>query len=154
MSHLTIHTQFPTLRKEYLEVKQFIKNETGETEISLRTTLVDDLGLYGDDNYDLLGKFVTKYNLKLDGFSYSKHFESESEVFNNGMIFIRLLFLPFFLLIWLINIIVVRGRNWKSIVFYPKWNGPQKLDMTIADMVIWKLSNTYNLRANTRVIIE
>jgi hypothetical protein len=154
MSELTIYTEFSTLRNQYLEVKQFIERETAEKGISLKTKLVDDLGLYGDDNYDLLDKFVRKYELKVGSFNYSEHFESESEIFNNGILFIRLLFFPFFFIIWLIRIILTRGRNWKSIEFYPDWNGPKKLDMTVADMIIWKLNNSYHLRANTKVIIK
>ena len=154
MRQLTIHTNFSTLRNVYLEVKQFIESETGENNINLKTTLINNLGLHGEDNYDLLSKFIARYKLRLDGFNYSKHFNSETEVFNNGMVFIRILFFPFFFSIWLIRIIGAKGKNWRSIEFYPKWKGPHRLDLSIGDLVIWKLSNNYNLRANTRVIFE
>jgi hypothetical protein len=56
------------LRLAYIEVKSFIENESGDAITSLNTRIENDLGIAGDDNLDLLEKFVAKYELGVTGF--------------------------------------------------------------------------------------
>lgn len=103
MSPILLHLDFKTLRQAYNEVKNFIETESASSVSSLNTKIEEDLGCAGDDNAELLEKFVTKYNLDITGFDYSKHFLSEGELFDSGTVLLMLLSLPFSLVFWLIK---------------------------------------------------
>ncbi|MFP9100137.1 hypothetical protein ACLI09_13890 [Flavobacterium sp. RHBU_24] len=98
MERKTYTADFATLKKAYLEVKGFLEEESWENVKSLSTTVENDLGLYGDDNYYMLIKFIDKYQLEEDGFDYSTHFLSEGELFNSGTMFLHLLLLPLYII--------------------------------------------------------
>jgi hypothetical protein len=68
------------IKGAFVEVKSFLEAETGSKVASLKTRIDGDLGCAGDDNYDLIDKFITKYSLDYAGFDYSKHFLSEGEI--------------------------------------------------------------------------
>jgi len=76
------HINFSNLRHSYKTVKDFLETESGDEVKSLDTKIADDIGLWGDDNWDLLTKFVTTFKLDTRDFKYDKHFESEEELFN------------------------------------------------------------------------
>ena len=84
MKDNNLHIDFATLRQAYSEVKTFIEKETNDKVDSLNTKIEDDLGYAGDDNWELLQKFVTTYKLDTTGFDYSKHFLSEGELFDSS----------------------------------------------------------------------
>ena len=149
MEHSLFYTDFKTARAAYIEVKSFIEAEAYDKVTSLKTKIAEDLGCYGDDNWYLLNKFVIKYNLDARTFDYSKHFVSESEVFNSGIVFIKILLFPFFFLIWITRL-ALKEKSWKEIEFYPDW-GRKTLDITFADMLIWYLTGRYNVRSNIKV---
>jgi hypothetical protein len=91
MSPTVLHIDFKTLRQAYVEVKNFIEAESASHVSSLNTRIEEDLGCAGDDNADLLDRFITKYNLDITGFDYSTHFLSEGELFGSGVVLLRLL---------------------------------------------------------------
>jgi hypothetical protein len=66
------HNDFGTLRKAYLEIKAFVEKKVGAEVESLDTKIEEDLGCTGDDSYELIEEFVTKYNLDPSGFEFSK----------------------------------------------------------------------------------
>jgi hypothetical protein len=105
MTPTVLHSDFKTLRQAYTKVKSFIEEEVGDEVSSLKAKIEDDLGCAGDDNYELLEKFVTKYKLDATGFDYSKHFLSEGELFGSGAAFWTLLLLPIALVLWLIKML-------------------------------------------------
>jgi len=147
------HTDFKTLRLAYLEVKSFIENESGDEITSLDTKIENDLGLAGDDNWELLEKFVTKYKLNTTGFDYSKHFLSEGELFNSGTALISLLMIPVIILRWFIKLITFGKYDFTDKQLFP--NAERKtLDMTFGDMLVWYLTGTYNLRGNIKVTLK
>ena len=155
MKHCNHFTDLKTLRKTYLEIKQFLKQETGEKDISLKTKIAEDLGFYGDDNLELLNKFVIKYNLQADGFNYSSYFESEAGLFNNGMFVVYLLLFPFYFTIWIAKIITTKPANWKRIRLYPEWKrNPEPKDLTFGDLVVWYLKGNFGLRENINVALQ
>ena len=71
--------KYTEIKDAYLEVKKFLEHASGEKINSLNTKIVDDLKLWGDDNYFLLIEFIEKYNLNFEKFEYDKHFDSEGE---------------------------------------------------------------------------
>src|ERR1700749_5082413 len=93
----TRQIEFDKLRHAYVTVKSFIESESYEKVKSLNTKIEEDLGLSGDDNLDLLKKFVKKFELDYKDFDYSKHFLSEGELYGSEAALTNLLALS----IWL-----------------------------------------------------
>ena len=143
--------QFKELRKTYKEIKDYLENASGENVNGLNTKIAEDLGLWGDDNYYLLEEFVKKHNLNFDKFDYSKHFESEGELFNGSNALIGFLTLPF--------LIIARIIKW----FFPKVKTPfdssflplknERADLTFGDLIVSKLKGEFCLRKETLIEI-
>ena len=153
MTETLHHTNFKALRLAYLEVKSFIEHESSDEITSLNTRIENDLGMAGDDNLELLEKFVAKYKLSTEGFDYSKHFLSEGELFNSGTALINLLLIPIFLLRWIIKLITFGRIDLIDKQLLPN-SGRQTLDITFGDMLVWYLTGTFNLRSNVRVTLK
>ena len=147
---IILHSDFKTLRLAYLEVKAFVENELGDEVLSLNTKIEDDLGCAGDDNWELLEKFVTKYRLDTTGFDYSKHFLSEGELFGSGAALWTLLGLPIMLIVWLIKILTLNKIDWTQKQIFPDWDR-KTIDMTFGDMLTWYLTGKYNLGKDVHV---
>jgi len=79
----TQQIEFEKLRHAYVTVKHFLETEAREKVAYLNTKIEADLGLSGDDNLELLEKFVTKFELDYKNFDYSKHFYSEAEIMDS-----------------------------------------------------------------------
>jgi hypothetical protein len=149
MATTVINKDFTTLRQAYLEVKTFLEKELGDEVCSLKTKIEDDLGCAGDDNYELLQKFVTKYKLDTAGFDYSKHFLSEGELFGSGAVLLNLLTLPMTISIWLIKVLTFGKVDFTKTQLLPDLNR-QTIDMTFGDMLTWYLTGRYYLRADIK----
>ena len=146
MTTVNKHVSFFKLRGAYLEVKDFIEMETNEEVLSLNSKLVDDLRLSGDDNYDLLEKFVTKYKLDIRGFDYQKHFHTEYELYGSEQAFYNILKMAMILLFFSIRILtfgIVKADLVKLNILDAQRNVK---DMTVGDMVTWYLEKEYKLR--------
>lgn len=148
-----IYSDFKTLRDAYIEVKNFITDETYAKTLSLKTTIDGDLGCAGDDNLDLLEKFVEKYNLNFEGFDYSKHFLSEGELMEFGYFPIGILLMFIYLIA-----IVVKAITFSKIDFTKfklmSVRTRQTLDMTFGDMLTWYLMGRYTLRTDVNFILK
>ena len=145
----TTYIQFKDIKIAYLEIKDFIEKETGDKVVSLNTRIDADLGCAGDDNYDLIDKFVTKYSLDYSEFNYSKHFLSETEVAPGP-------FFPLILIILIISFII-------RVVTFGKVNLSElqlfsfqrkTLDLTFGDMLTWYISGAYNLRGDVKYLLS
>ncbi|WP_266365345.1 DUF1493 family protein [Tellurirhabdus rosea] len=150
MTQTIFYTDFKTLRSAYIEVKSFIEKEAGDEVSSLNTKIEDDLGCAGDDNYELLEKFVAKYKLDATGFKYSKHFLSEGELFGSGAALLTLLALPFVITFRLIKGLTRGKVDLNKANLIPDWQR-QTTDITFGDLLTWYLTGQYNLRANVVV---
>lgn len=135
---------FATLRKAYLEIKTFLEEESCENVKSLSTTIENDLGLAGDDNYLLLIKFTDKYNLGHEGLDYDAHFLSEGELFDLGTFFLNLLLLP----LYIIKLISLGKIN---ILPPPGYLQRETTDLTFGDMVAWYLVKEFRHRADIEI---
>ena len=153
MTQQIYYSDFKTLRQAYNEVKSFIEKETYDEVLSLNTKIESDLGCAGDDNWELLEKFVTKYKLDITGFDYSKHFLSEGELFGSGAALGKLLGLPIVIVLWLIKLVSFGKIDWTQKQIFPNWNR-ETSDMTFGDMLTWYLTQKYNLRKDVRVRLQ
>ena len=152
MKRLNYYTDFRTLRQAYVEVQQFLQDETVDNEIQLNTKLVEDLGCSGDDNYELIEKFVSKYKLDITGFDYMKHFHSEAELYDSNAAFIRLIGLPIFIMAYLLKIISFKKIDMTQKNILPVTTR-KTLDMTLGDMLAWRITGKYNLRKQMNVAL-
>lgn len=150
MTPTVLHTDFKSLRQAYIEIKSFVEKEVGDEVSSLKTKIEYDLGCAGDDNYELLEKFVTKYKLDVTGFDYSKHFLSEGELFDSGAAFWQLLSLPIILILGLIKMLTFSKVDWTKKQLFPDWDRETK-DMTFGDILTWYLMGEYKLRKDVVV---
>ena len=143
-----VYQDFKTLRKAYIEIKDFLEKQAfSDAKISLDTRIVQDLELYGDDNYFLLDKFITQYHLDYENFYYNEHFLSEGEVCNPNEIFL----IP-------INIILffIRLLSFGKITIKPfSFNSDRPtLDMSFGDMLTWYLQGKYTLRNDVKFVLK
>nr|WP_299383100.1 hypothetical protein [Allomuricauda sp.] len=143
--------EFKELRKVHKEIKDFLENASGVNVKGLNTKIAEDLGLWGDDNYYLLDEFVTKHNLNFDKFDYSKHFESEGELFNGNEVLIGLLTLPFWIIARIIKWIFPKVRTPFESSFLPMKN--ERADLTFGDLIVCQLKGEFCLRKNTMIEI-
>lgn len=132
--------EFSKLRHAYVTVKNFIESEAWEKVKSLDTKIENDLGMAGDDNLELLEKFVAKFELEHQNFKYSKHFLSEGELFNSTTAFLTLLNLSVWIPLKTIELLTFN----KIKLGKPNFNsGPQREDLTFREMIIWYIEKDY-----------
>jgi hypothetical protein len=153
MEAAIIYSDFKTLRAAYIEVKKFITTEVGVKNFSLKTTIESDLGCAGDDNFELLEKFVIKYNLDFTGFEYSKHFLSEGELMQIGYIPIGILSMFIYLIAIIAKTITFNKIDFTKFQLLSN-RYRQTLDMTFGDMLMWYLTGKYTLRNEIKIRLK
>jgi hypothetical protein len=137
------HIELAELRNAYITVKNFIEAESFEEVKSLNTRLVGDLGLLGHDNYELIVKFVDKFNLDHKDFKYNNHFYTEGELFDSTAALINLTTLIFWIPTKLIELISFRKiKTWKYSIIKPD---RKVLDLSFRDMLTWYIQGKYKL---------
>ncbi|MEM7162835.1 MAG: hypothetical protein AAF487_10405 [Bacteroidota bacterium] len=142
--------KYTEIEDAYLEVKKFLEHASGEKINSLNTKIVDDLKLWGDDNYFLLIEFVEKYNLNFEKFEYDKHFDSEGEFIGFKNLILGLLKLP----LLIINSLIIKFISFNTYyqidnILYDKTN--KKKDLTFGDLISSKLKGEFCLRNECRI---
>lgn len=135
-------------------MKSFVEQESSGKVSSLKTRLVKDLGCSGDDNLDLLEKFVIKYNLEQTGFEYQKHFNTEYELFGSEAALYRLIKLPIQIFLAAIRILSFGKVKADQVMVTFFEEGRPVSDMTIGDMVTWYLEKDYKLREDVKYVID
>jgi hypothetical protein len=111
MQYLEI--EYKTLRKITREVYQFVKEECGvdyyKCHKKSKVGLEDDLGITGDDGYELVEKFSEIFNVNVDNFDYLIYFDPEPGPVDY---FFSLIFIIVFLVIWL-------AKHLVALLLYP-----------------------------------
>jgi hypothetical protein len=71
------------------QVIRFVAIQTGADcrGLTIRTTLVGDLGVAGDDGDDLMDEFSRQFDVDMSEFDASKHFGSEGVPLLHGILF-------------------------------------------------------------------
>lgn len=142
--------KYTELKRTYLEVKKFLEHASGEKINSLNTRIVEDLKLWGDDNYFLLIEFIEKYDLNFEKFDYDKHFESEGEFVGFKTLILGIFKLPVLIInSLLIKYISVKTYNKIDNILYDRTN--DKKDLTFGDLILSKLNGEFTLRENCRI---
>ena len=128
--------EFEKLRHAYVTVKNFLEKESYEKVTSLDNKIADDLALSGDDNYELLEKFVTKFELDHKNFDYNKHFYSESELYGSDAALLNLLSLSVWLPLKTIELLTFNKIK-LSKPKMPVTPNRKVFDLTFKDMLTW-----------------
>jgi hypothetical protein len=144
--------EFSKLRRAYITIKGFLESESGDDLESLKTKIVKDLGLAGDDNYDMLTKFVDKFKLEFADFEYDKHFYSEGELFDSSAALYNLLILSIWLPLKTIELLTFNKIQIPKLSFYQP--ARQVSDMTFRDLLTWYIEGKYIPEGNVKYAIK
>jgi hypothetical protein len=144
----TRQIEFEKLRHAYIVVKQFLETEGYKKVTSLNNRVEEDLGLSGDDNYELLEKFVTKFELENKNFDYRKHFLTEGELFVGERTLADLLTLSVWLPLKTIELLTFN----KIKIEKPNFELPYRevSDLTFKDLLTWYIEKEFKLSAEIK----
>lgn len=143
--------EFTKLRFAYSTIKSFLEKESGENVLTLKTKIEEDLSMLGDDSYELMVCFVEKFELDHQGFLFDKHFHSEGELVQPGIIIINLLTLSIWLPLKTIELLTFN----KLKIDKPKFQKPDREveDMTFKDMLTWYIEGKYTIEKGIKYMI-
>ena len=133
--------EFNKLRFAYETVKRFLEDQSGDTVYSLKTKIAEDLGMTGDDNYDMLAEFVKKFELEHQGFNYDKHFYSEMELYDSTAALINLLSLSIMIPLKAIELLMLNKIHIPKPGFYKP--SRKVTDMSFRDLLTWYIEGKY-----------
>lgn len=138
----TKEIEFSKLKHAYITIKQFLEKESGGKVTSLDSKVETDLGLSGDDNLELLEKFVNKFELDYKSFEYDKHFYSEEELFGLGRAVVSLLTLSVWLPLKTIELLTFNKVNIDKPKF-PVLPDREVSDLTFKELITWYIEKDY-----------
>ncbi len=141
--------EFEKLRYAYITIKHFLETETYEKINSLNDKIEKDLALSGDDNLELLEKFVKKFELDHKGFNYSKYFLSEGELFDPGAVIVNLLAVSVWLPLKTIELLTLNKINLDKPKL-PIRPDRHVLDLTFKDLITWYLEKEFKTSAEIK----
>jgi len=154
-----IKISFNNLKREYLEVQKFLQKESGEKNINNKSKVANDLSLWGDDNVDMLEKFITKYEVDFSNFNYEKHFESEGELFDSIGVLLGILFLPLYVFKFLLHLFFkpfskTYSDKINDFNFFLNETKSDRIDLTMGDLITSKIQGKFNLRENVKFVFD
>jgi hypothetical protein len=141
MDKQTRQIEFSKLRFAYFTIKSFLENESFAEVKSLNSKIAGDLGMTGDDTYELLVKFIEKFDLDYKGFEFDNHFFSEGELYGSGAALINLLTLSIWLPLKTIELLTFNKIKLNKPDFYQP--DRQVDDMTFRDFLTWYIEGNY-----------
>jgi len=147
-----MEAKYSEIKKTYLEVKKFLEYKSSMKVENLKTKIVDDLGLWGDDNLFLLEDFSNRYNVNFDKFDYEEHFDCEGDFISLKTLILGFLKLPVLIInSFCVKYISIKTYNKIDKVLYDKTNN--KKDLTFGDLILSKLNGEFTLRENCKIIL-
>ncbi|MFV5703847.1 DUF1493 family protein [Flavobacterium sp. XS2P12] len=154
-----IKISFKNLKQNYLEVQQFLKEQSGEEYIYNKSKIANDLSLWGDDNYDMLEDFIKKYNLDFSTFNYDEHFESEGELFGSGSVLLRIVLIPLYIIKFILSLIFKPfskeySKKVNSFNFFLKKHTSNRIDLTMGDLITSKIQGKFYLKENIKFVFH
>ena len=142
MNNKESEIEFSKLKLAYLTIKRFLEEESFEEVKSLDTKVSDNLGLDGDDNYEMLERFIEKFELDHKDFEYDKHFYSEGELFGSGAALVNLLTLSVWLPLKTIELLTFNKVKINKPDFYQP--DREVSDLTFRELLTWYIEGKYS----------
>ena len=144
---------YSELKESYLFMQNLVRRYVDKNDkINLKTKIVDDLELWGDDNEVLLLELRDEYNVNFDNFDYSKYFEDETPTLLGC--FSGLILLPLYIIKGLFYIFFRIISKHLADKFYsmttPK---SDKKDLIFGDLVASYLEKEFILKENINYIL-
>ena len=153
-----LYVDFSTLRKSYIEVKNFLEKKSLEKVDNSDILIELDLGFCGDDAFILIAEFVEKYNLNFSEFDFLEHLLSEGELMKVTQVLLNMFFLPLFFLFWLIKEftfdLINLNKYLIKIVKLFSINQRKTLDMSFGDLLASHINKKYTLRNSTKFVLK
>lgn len=154
-----IKKSFKDLKQNYIEMQQFLEDKSGEKNINNKSKVANDLSLLGDDNYDILEDFITKYNLDFSDFKYDEHFENEGELSISIWSILSVVLLPLFITKGIVSYLLNFLSNKYSYKidkfnFSLKKYKSNKIDLTMGDLITSKIQEKFSLRENVKFVLN
>lgn len=145
------HIEFSKLRHAYIIVKKFLEKEASENVDSLNIKIANDLSLLGDDNYEMLVKFIKEFEVDFTDFEYDKHFHSEWEIADSTNALLNLLTLSIWLPLKTIELLTFN----KVKINKPSFHYPTRevSDMTFKDLITSYIEKKYTRSEDIKYII-
>ena len=145
---------YSELKESYLFMQNFVRTFVDETDkINLKTKIVDDLGLWGDDNERLLVDLRDEYNVNFDNFDYDKYFESETTPTLLGC-FLGLILLPLYIIKGLFFLFFrIISKRLAGKFHSMTTSKSNKKDLTFGDLVACYLEKEFILKENISYIL-
>ncbi len=142
---------FSKLRFAYAVLKTFLENESGEKVLNLKTKIEEDMGMMGDDSYDLIARFVEKFELDYQDFDFEKHFYSEGELMDPGMVVLNLLTLSIWLPLKVLELLTFNQLN----IYKPEFQKAERetTDMTFKDLLTWYIEGKYATEQDIKYVL-
>ncbi|MFT3902920.1 MAG: DUF1493 family protein [Niabella sp.] len=153
MKKVEVYIDFSEIKKSYVEVREFLEQEVGEGITTLNRDIEEDLGIAGDDTYDLIEKFIKKYNLGTKGLDITKHFLSEGEIFGSSVILSQIISLSFIIFFYFIKLITFGYIDLTRLRLSPEY-GRKTIGMTFGDLITWHIMGTYMLRSQVHIMTK
>jgi len=152
-----IKISFKNLKQNYLEVQQFLEEKSGEKNIYNKSKIANDLSFWGDDNYNMLENFITKYNLDFSNFNYDEHFENEGELTISIWSILSVLLIPLFIIKSIMSYFFnffSKKYSYKinSFNFFLKEHKSNRIDLTMGDLITSKIQGKFLLRENVKFV--
>lgn len=141
-----ISYNFSEIKRSYFEVIDFLSRNGIEVN-SLDEKIAEDYHYWGDDNEELLYNFIEEFNLDYSDFVYEDHFESEVELFNIWTSLLTSLFIPYWFVVFTLNHLL----SIEITLYSPKFVNP-RIDLTVGDIIIWKINRKFILRNQGKLI--
>ncbi len=143
---------FAQKRDAYTLVVQFVQKHHRCKVSSCRQKIDADLGIFGDDNLELIEAFVEKFDLDMTGYDHDAHFLSEGEGYPIalglwGSIFMLLVFIT--QKFWTNAFIALAFALYMAYLNKITRSPTEVHDMRIKDMIRWYLYKTYQPQETT-----
>ncbi|MBS7565761.1 DUF1493 family protein [Mucilaginibacter sp. Bleaf8] len=134
---------FMQLRQAYTTVKRFLEDQAACDVHSLHDKVGDDLGLAGDDVEDLLVKFVEQHHLAWGNFDFSKHFDSEGEIFASSYELYNLAVMVIKVVLWLIEMLSFKQIQFNNKPDWYRQSDGKESDLTFKQMLTWYIEKDF-----------
>jgi hypothetical protein len=148
-----IRLKFKWIRQRRREVLLFLEENYGvEKNVGSGSAIETDLGITGDDAFELIQKFQQEFVVDMGGFSFIDYFHGESEIDIFPSLFIWV-FLKLFLLPFAILIFPFSRSGCKEMLFYTPFHDvvSTKKRFTVGDMITSSFTHKFTLQKDVAI---
>ena len=148
-----IRLKYRWIKQRRKEVLTFLEQEYAvEKDITSRANIENDLGITGDDAYELIQKFEQHFHTDMSNLNFTAYFHNESEVGNFVPIFFTLILIKIFLLPFAIIALPFSFSGFKEMILYNPFTalkaapGAGKKSLTVGDLITSSFTHKFTLQ--------